>query len=32
MYTGGFVNVKRGASMSAIYVNNNIDAFTANLS
>ena len=28
MYTGGFFNVKLGASMSAIYVNNNIDVFT----
>ena len=28
MYTGGFCNVKQSASMSAIYVNNNIDAFT----
>ena len=25
MYTGVFFNVKRGASMSAIYVNNTID-------
>ena len=28
MYTGVFFNVNRRASMSDIYVNNNIDVFT----